>query len=285
MESKAKSNISKDLARAPNVSVAPVHGRSILSDIVLDFGPADVLGRLFPKAETEVRRRGVFLSFVPFDELASINRDHSDSWRPLLPCFDPEVGGVTPANGFAIVGRNDRGEAVTAHACRLYSITQSTLKDELESLRIFYNDPGQSKWPDEELRVTAPIAASTVGRVVFSGAVWYRPDYRKSGLMPFIHMIVRGVAFTRWYSDMTFSFMVPELVKSGLAARGYFTSVEWDVFLNKTPVSRDGLIRAALVSSRSDEQLQHFREFLQTPNDLVVSPGLDRRALTAKMRC
>lgn len=237
--------------------------RSILRDIVIDYGPRDILGRLFLKADTGLRQRGVSLSFADFEELVAVNEANSDNWRPLLPCFNPKLGRITRENGFAVIGRNASGEAVTAHACRLYTLTNATLKDELESLRIFYDDPERSRGPDESITVTAPSAARTTGRVVFSGSVWYRPDFRKAGLMPFTTQIVRAISYTKWYSDLTFSFMVPELVQAGIAAKGHFKQVEWDVLLNKTPVYRPGLLRAALVSSTSEQQLEHFREFVE----------------------
>ena len=44
-------------------------GRSLLDGITLDYGPADLLGRFFLKADAALRARGILLSFATLDEL------------------------------------------------------------------------------------------------------------------------------------------------------------------------------------------------------------------------
>ncbi len=250
----------------PTSPPIPVSGpksfsRNFLSDVVIDYGPRDVLSRLFLKADTQLREQGVNVSFVPFDELVDLNRRNADSWRPILPIFEPSISGLEEENGFAVVGRNSSNDVVYAHACRLYTLTRCTLKDEIESLRLFYSDPEHSRQPGEAMTVTAPAAASTTGRVVFIGAVWYRPDVRKKGLMQMTAPLVRALAYTRWQSDFAFSFMAQDLVNASTAVKARFPHVEWDVSMIKTPVYRDGTLRAALVWTNAEEQLRHFQEY------------------------
>lgn len=251
---------------------------SVLSDIVVEHGPRDILGRLFLKADTGLRRRGIRAGFATFEELVALNRANSDSWRPLLPVFDPAASRITQDNGFAVIGRNGRGEAVSAHAFRLISLAGSTLKEELESLRVFYADPKRMKWPGESLTVSAPSCSRRRRCAVFSGAAWLHPAYRGQGLLTFIQPMVRAISYTRWNADFVFSFMTPEVVNGGVAASARFTSVEWDgVKMVNTPVLRGGTIRAALVSVTGADQLAHFADFVAMREDAAVG-GAGARA-------
>jgi hypothetical protein len=250
--------------------------RSFLADVVIDHGPAAILGRLFLKADTALRAKGIRLTFATFEELSALNHANSQSWRPLLPVFDPALSGVSDVNGFVIIGRDSSGKAATAHAFRLLDLESNSLKDEIESLRVFYSDPPRLRGETEEIRVTAPSAASTFGAVVFSGAVWFRPDFRGAGMLTHVQPAVRALSFTRWRPDRVCSFMAPDVVRGGVAASGRFPHVEWEVTMVHTPVYRDGTIHAALVSTTAAEQLAHFSEYVardQKLQDLRQAAG------------
>jgi hypothetical protein len=279
MVQSARSVASQSPAIAPRP--APHRPRSFLSDVKIDYGPPDVLSRLFLKADTELREAGVTFSFAPLDEFIDVNKRNSDTWRPSLPIFDPDVGGVTSETGFAMLGRNESGEVVVAQASRLYSLTRSTLKDEIESLRLFYADPDKSRLPGESMSVTAPSAASMVGRVVFSGGVWFHPNYRRKGIVNIIARAARACAFTRWYADSTCSFMAEDVVKGGTAIRAGYPHVEWDVMMTNTPVLRDKVIRAALIWTDVEEQMKFFRSYLVA--DSQVDHVVDDRAANQKL--
>jgi hypothetical protein len=249
----------------PGSAIPGFDGRNrpgILSDIVVQHGPAETLGRLFPLADTELRKRGVRLSFASFDELVAVNEANRANWRPLLPVFDPRVSRVCEQTAFAVIGCDADGNPVSAHAFRYLPLGGHTLKEELESLRIFYAEPEKTRLPNESVIVTAPTPATRRDPVVFSGAAWFHPAYRGTGLLSCYMPMVRGLAYTRWGADFMFSFMAPELVKGGVAKNARFTSVEWEVTLTNTPVLRDQIIHAALVSTTGALQLQHFEEFV-----------------------
>src|SRR5262245_42280813 len=172
--------------------------RSILSDITIEHGPVDLFGRFFLKADTAARERGVFLSFAPLQELVEANRRNRDTWRPLLPLFDPVVSGATTEDSFCIVGRNSSGEIVATQAARLYRWGDTTFHEEAESLRLLYADPERSKQPNETVEVTAKDAKKITGLVIFGGGAWYRPDYRGRQLAQILTRISRACAYTRW---------------------------------------------------------------------------------------
>ena len=238
--------------------------RRFLSDIVIDYGPVDVLGRLFLKVDTELAEKGVELSFATLDELAEANAQNRDSWRPLLPMFDPKVTPVARDNAFAMLARDARGEVIAAQAGLLYSLTDASLKDEFESMRFFYADPGLSRLDGEMARIDAPIAATMFGRVAFVGAVWYRPDWRGKGLVGPMGRANRAYAFTRWFADYSISIMTEELVNAGFARNAAWPHVEWDIHLTNVPTLRNKTFRLALIWTDVEEQLAFFRDYAAT---------------------
>lgn len=255
--------------------------RSFLADLVVDYGPPDIMGRLFLKADTEMREKGVRLSFVTFEELVQVNRTHADSWRPILPIFDPAVSDLDSRSSYALIGRNAAGEVVTAHANRYIELAHGvTLKEEIESLRLFYRDPDASKAPGESMRVSAPTPATTTCSVLFTGATWYRKDYRKLDLLDTLAPITRGIGYTRWCPNFCFSFMVPELVRAGIAAKSKLAHVEWEVTMANTPVLRPGTINAALLWSNGAELVQSFADYVQasTRSDAQIDGVVGDRA-------
>ena len=107
----------------------PTSGR-FPAELQIVHGPVDLLGRFFLWADSEARDRGVTLSFAPLEELVAVNRANSDTWRPLVPLFDPAVGSINEQTGFAILGRNHAGEVVATQAARLYDWSTTCFRDE-----------------------------------------------------------------------------------------------------------------------------------------------------------
>src|ERR1700704_999656 len=70
----------------------------MITEIEVDHGPRDLLGRFFLKADTAARERGIALSFGTFDDLVEANARNTSSWHPLIPLFDPKNGGFDEEN-------------------------------------------------------------------------------------------------------------------------------------------------------------------------------------------
>jgi hypothetical protein len=251
----------------PGSWIEPWDGKkSIIPDITLDYGPVDQLARLFQKAEAAAHEAGVWLSFAPLEAMLDVNRNNSRTWRPLVPLFIPEIGGVTPETGLCILARNRQGEVVATQAARLYTWTNTNLKAEAESLRMFYRDPQSSRGATEECRVSAPSATNISGKVVFSGGTWFRPDFRGRGLMYSLPRLSKAVALTRWYSDYTLTVMAESVVNGGTDRRAGYNHMEWDVELIDTPV---GSARFALLWTEREALLEYLLEFLDRPDPQV----------------
>ena len=270
---------STTISRIPAAVSAPVAGPTprrpgrLLDQVTIDHGPAGLLGRFFLKADAAAYARGISLSLTSIEELIETNRANRATWKPLVPLFDPEVGGITPANGLAILGRNAAGEVVAAQGARFYDWGPSDLATEFTSLRMHYADPAASAQDDETCRIFAPSATRIRGRVVFSGAGWYRPDYRGQLLSMILPRISRALAFTRWNSDYTISMMADGVVAGGMAKRCGYTEVEDGVELLNSPMAPRA--HGFLVWMPRQQLLDDLAWFLEFPTE--IDPGVEYR--------
>lgn len=235
--------------------------RNFLADVVINHGPQDILSRLFLKADTELRLRGLNMSFTSFDELVEINRANADSWHPLVSVFDPVLGGASTENGFVLIGNDTNGRVVSAFAARHYSLTDCTLKEEIESLRLFYADTEARRRQGEHIEVSAPTPATTRNGAVYIGGVWFHPDLRGQRLHRIMSPITRALSYTRWGADVAFSLMVEENIATGVARSARFPHVEWGATWTNSTVFGEGTLELAFVWTSAREQLQHFTEF------------------------
>lgn len=203
----------------------PVSGR-LPVHLKVKHGPVGLLGRFFLWADTAARDLGVTLSFASLQDLLEVNKSNSETWRPLVPIFDQALGGVTPETAVVLIGRNKHGEIVATQAARIYDWPVTSLKDEATSLRMFYADPGAAFERGDRCRIETPIAENITGRVVFSGGIWYRRDFRGKDLGTILPRISRAYAFTRWNSDFTIAMMADAVIAGGLAERAGYTKIE-----------------------------------------------------------
>jgi hypothetical protein len=253
--------------------------RNFLADVAIEHGPRDILSRVILKCDTEMRRMGINLSFATFDELLAVNRANPDSWHPLVSVFDPEVGGVSNENGIALIGWDADGRPVASLASRYYALGPATLKEEIESLRLFYASPEQARQLGEAIDVTAPIAAATRGGAIYLGGLWYHPSFRGKGLHPVLSPIVRALSYTRWATDISFSLMSRQNVETGVARRARFPHVEWGAVWKNSPVFKEAECELAVVWTSAEEQLAHFREVVadQIPQEAIVASSAGSR--------
>jgi len=257
----------------PGAAAAPRHPR-LPDQITVGFGPAGLLGRFFLKADAAARARGVTLSLAPVQQLVETNLSHSATWRPLLPLFNPAVGGITDETGLCIIGRNAEGEIVATQGARLYDWSNSNFHEAATSLRMFYADPERQSRPGEQCRVSAPSARDIRGRVVLSGAGWYRPDHRGRLLSSILPRISRALAYTRWQSDYTIGLIAEPVVSGGMARRAGFTNVEPSVELIASPVG--DRVCCALVWMQPTQLFDDLAEFL-SDFDAQVDAGIHHR--------
>ena len=246
---------------------------SWLSEITVNHGPADRLGRFFLKADEALQARGITLSFGTFEELVATNAANTDTWHPLIPLFNPKNGPLAPDKAFCLLGRDTAGDVVATQAARLYQWPNTSFFYEAESLRLFYADPARFKQANETCVVTAPSTKFVSGNVVFSGGGWYRRDYRKLSLSVILPRISRALAFARWNSDYTISIMAEKVIKGGMAERCGYTNVDWDLVWTDSPVGAN--VRCGFVWMERQQLLKDLGETLARFDD--PGPQVDRR--------
>lgn len=193
----------------------------------LKHGPLPLLERFFAAAEMAADGHGLVLTVEQdFEALLAFNATQQESWYPLTPMYDPRLNRLMAENAFWISGRDGRGDIVATQCARFYDWRGTHFKAEFESLRLAYGDPAAARLPAEQAICDAPSANLVTGPVVFSGAGWYRPDFRGKGLSGLLPRISRALALTRWNTDFTYSFIEPKLVAKGIAARYGYSRVE-----------------------------------------------------------
>jgi hypothetical protein len=241
---------------------------TLFSQITLRHGPAGVLGRTILATEQLALSKGVHLSFVTGQELLAVNEANRATWLPLISVFDTRFNDLDERNAFFILGRDAAGEVVACQAGRLYEWESTNFKEECESLRMFYRDPEAGKLPGEEWTVTALGAKGASGRVAFSGAAWYRRDYRGVGLVEWLPRLSRALAKGLWDTDLTVTVMAENNVKKGVFPRNGYRNAEWAV---EAINGRMGTLRFAFLWTKSAEMIEDLEQFL---GDLV--PERDR---------
>jgi hypothetical protein len=198
--------------------------------VTLVHGPHAILGRFLLLADRAARERGVYLSLESdFGQLLALNEANRAHWHPIAPNFDPRVSAVTRDNAFWIAGRNADGDAVLTQVVRHLPLNETSLADELRSLRFFYGDPARQAREGERCEVSAPSAARIRGGVVNSGGTWFRPDYRGRGLASIVPRMARAIALSRWNAGIAFSLVLRPLVERRMPARYGFRQIEYAV--------------------------------------------------------
>jgi hypothetical protein len=241
--------------------------RDFLERIRIDYGPIDLLARFFLLADSTARKLGVTLVFAPMQELVAANQKNFDSWRPLLPHYDPSYGGINSSNSFCILGLNHAGEVVATQAARLYALTDTSLFDEATSLRLFYPHPALQAREGESCTVSASAARAISGRIAFSGAAWYRPDYRGRDLVAALSRVSRAYAHAIWNTDHTVTFVAKSLVDKGFVQRCGYANVEWGVELRGFAIGP--YYYGALVWIETGQMVEDLSAFMATPGSKV----------------
>lgn len=231
---------------------------AFVSEVVFDFGPLDLLSHFFNAAYKAARAYGVHVTFGTFDEMLRVNLANQSSWRAIIPTFDPRLSVLDPRDAFCLLGYNDKGEVVATQACRLFRWQTTSFYEAASDLSLYYARPDRDARPGETCEVTAESTRKIRGRVAFSGAGWYRPDYRGKVLSRILPRISRAYAFTRWSTDYTASMIQDSVLAGGMAQRSGYENIDWHVHVKKSPM---GDIKFAFVWMEADTLIEDLRNF------------------------
>ena len=219
---------------------------SILDEITVAREPAELLSQFFVKAVEAAANRGVTLEFGTFEELIAANEANSETWRPITTSFRSDIGGANADTGLVVFGRDRHGDIVATQATRLFDWRHTTFKEEAESLRFFYADPERDKGVGEECIVTAPDAREVTGLIALSGAIWYRPDFRGTGLANIIPRFIRTCSYLQWDLDEFIAIVTSENVAKSFDKRTGLNAPTRSVLLRNHPTIPDGDLETLL---------------------------------------
>jgi hypothetical protein len=140
---------------------------------------------------------------------------------------------------------------------------------------MFYADPDAALARGDHCKIITPVAQSIKGRVAYSGAGWYRRDFRGKGLATILPRISRAYAFTRWNTDFTISFIGDAVTAGGMAERAGYTKIELSsVEFVAPPLD----VRCALVSMRADELLADLAAIMDQVSVSAIAPAIAENA-------
>jgi hypothetical protein len=183
----------------------------------VNFGPVDAIADVILRTDREVRDAGIRLSLSSdFAELERANELNRADWYPLMPNFDRRQCALGSSNAFWLKGIDRHGDVVLTHAVRLYTLGRTSLKDEIETLRFYYDDPEPALSRGMRAEASAPMASAVSGRVSYSGTLWVRSDYRGFGLARLVPPLSRVIALTTWYPSFHTCFVSKAMVDKGM---------------------------------------------------------------------
>jgi hypothetical protein len=126
----------------------------------------------------------------------------------------------------------------------------------------------------ESCIVTAQSTKNVRGRVVFSGAAWYRPDFRGRSLSTILPRIGKACALSRWKLDSIVSVMAEDVFKRGFAPRFGYTHIDWAVQLVNAPL---GTLRTAFLSMSYQDAINYVAEF-SANRSAQIDAGIRQRS-------
>jgi hypothetical protein len=256
---------------------------SVIADflqvVAINHGPRELLWQFFTIAERRAREAGVTLRLrSDLSGLFEAQRANRESWPLISPTFDPQVNQLDASRAFWIQGIDSRGDTVIANATRFFDWTDTTLADELRSLRAFYGDPAPHIAAGEFADVPGDMAAAIRGRTSTSGALWVRPDHRRLGLAWIIGRLSRACACARWDVAYCWALTEQRLHDLGLT-RAYGHSareVQQGLVLN---LGSRGRIASVLTCQDREALLADLAHIVRepTPTHMNVAHGGDRQ--------
>ncbi len=205
------------------------------------LSPHDLLSTYLDRAVRKVESLGLRLYLhTDFNRLFDVNRQNRDHWFPIMPMFDPNCWDLNGLDsGFWIEGRLANGRVVIAQCARLYDLPDSSVADELRTMRLFYADPSMFAGPEETCACAAPSAGMLANRVCYSGGMWFHPDYRGLDLATYLPRISRTLALALWQTDYTMSLIEPVIFEKGIVDRYGYKNVEPGVDWTGSPIHGD----------------------------------------------
>ena len=255
-----------------------VSGTKFSDQLIINYGPHNLLSRYFEKAVNAAVARGVYLELGTFDELMEVNRQNLDTWHPMTTSFNPRYSHLNERNSFAIIGRDHRGDVVATQGARFLDWSDTDFVTEATSLRFFYDDPNRDKAQGERCFVTAPQTTAITGRLMHSGGIWYRSDFRGFKLAEIIPRTARAYAYTTWNIDQAFGITTMENVAKKFHLRVGYREVAGRVTMRRSPTYPEGDLELILCRLSKIDLIDDLFGFLADFDTQIQTEIFGRRA-------
>jgi hypothetical protein len=206
---------------------------SFIDQITVAQEPRALISRFLLAADQELARRNIQLRVATFADLHDVYTHHRPTFTTLVPFFDHTAAAIDSNTAECFIAYSGSNEPISTTAVRVWDLQGTTLRQELESLRLFYNT-NVGAWAGKvKCVVTAPIADTLSGQALYCGAYWVRPDLRGHGLGALVPAISRYYALGRWAIDYKFTFGSMGFLDPFVREMYQYEDYQGDFFLSK----------------------------------------------------
>lgn len=251
--------------------------RSLLDQIFLKHGPRDLLKSYFIQVDQLLRELGLRVSIcTDFDRLAALNRRNRDSWPPLIPFKDPTFNRLVAGQAFWLDVQDVRDDTVVAHSARIFDWSDTTLEQEIKTLRLLYSNPAPHVAAGETIDMVDAASAERIsGRVALLGSKWVRPDLRRRGLAKIVAGITRVCSYASWRPHYIIGFVEPRLHSIGVTrAYGEYHVEDGVVF----PLGGRGKVPYMLVWMTAETLLRETEKIVGLGNERPIAQQRDAQS-------
>lgn len=199
---------------------------SFADHIDYNHGPRGALGRYMLAAEARLDDMGVTLKRVDPMEMVRLNRAVQSSWWRQVAVLDAEDNPPKGDELMCWIGYDRSGKPVTANSMRLLDLGGATLKEEMESLRLFYGRLADEKRKTVTFEIDAPYARRPQHEMVYTGGFWIDPSMRGSGISMIVPKISYYAAIAVWGAPVSLSIVRDVMLRPDIAATYNFEGAE-----------------------------------------------------------
>ena len=185
--------------------------------------PDGLISRTVLRLDQLAAKRGVRLyPQIDLRTLRTIVEPRRHLGTVMMPYVDVAYSTIGAHNAIWVLGIDADGVPATTQAGRYFDFTGTSLAAEMESFRMFYDDPAEHITPDCYCRA-APAALEVKGPAVHSGTIWVRKDMRgpdEDGIVlsQLLGKLTRFIAIAQWWPEHLFTFSSYDLYNRGVVA-------------------------------------------------------------------
>jgi GNAT superfamily N-acetyltransferase len=246
-----------------------------LGDHVVRHGPGPLLGRFMLLVDAYLKAFDVTLRRATLADAHRLHVAHQSSWALFPPMLDPNLGSIAEDRSYALIGVNSSGEIVTSQGGHVFDLSHCSLRQIVDDQSFFYGRKDRVQPNGPRCEIWAPIAEKLHGQVVYSGALWVRPDYRGHKFASVLPRLSRAYALSQWNTDYTIAF-ISQANKTSRLFEMYGYSQAEDGF-RMSNLANCGEVTGPLMWMHRDELIRDLARFLSSPtaevNQIIGDSG------------